>query len=252
VAQVSDVSKARIGVLGAGVMGAGIAQVMAVAGHEVICHDVSSDALAAGRTEVDTGRFGVRSAVERGKLTSEQARDALARLNFSEDVRSLYDTDIVIEAIPERLDLKVAVMRELDRHCSAQTILASNSSGFSIAGLAAATDRADRVVGWHWASPAPVMKLAEIVRAPATSEATVDTVVALARAAGKNPIVVKDSPMAWGYVANRVYGAMVREAARVAEEGIASREEIDALMTDCFRWPTGPFGMARGATSGWR
>ena len=233
-------------------MGAGIAQVMAVAGHEVVCHDVSPDALAKGRAEVDTGRFGVHNAVERGKLSGEQAQDALARLNFSADVGALYDVDVIIEAIPERLDLKVSVLRELDRHCAQRTILASNSSGFSIAGLGAATDRGDRVVGWHWASPAPVMKLAEIVRAPSTSDATVDTVVALARAAGKNPIVVKDSAMAWGYVANRVYGAMVREAIRVADEGVASREEIDALMTDCFRWPAGPFGMARGATSGWR
>jgi 3-hydroxybutyryl-CoA dehydrogenase len=249
---VVDVSELRVGVLGAGVMGAGIAQVMAVAGHDVVCHDVSADALTAGRAEADTGRFGVRSAVERGKMTGEQAQEALARLQFSGDVSALYDLDIIVEAVPERLDLKVAVLRDLDRHCPAHTILASNSSGFSIAGLAAATDRADRVVGWHWASPAPVMKLAEIVRGPATSDATVDTVVALAHAAGKNPIVVKDSAMAWGYVANRVYGAMVREALRVAEEGIASREDIDALMVDCFRWPTGPFGMARGATSGWR
>jgi 3-hydroxybutyryl-CoA dehydrogenase/3-hydroxyacyl-CoA dehydrogenase len=233
-------------------MGAGIAQVMAVAGHEVVCHDVSADALAAGRAGVDTGRFGVASAVARGKLTGEQAQEALARLDFTGDVSALYETDIVIEAIPERLDLKVTVLRELDRHCSERTILASNSSGFSIAGLAAATDRGDRLVGWHWASPAPVMKLAEIVRAPSTSDETVDAVVALARRAGKNPIVVKDSAMAWGYVANRVYGAMVREAIRVADEGIATREEIDALMTDCFRWPAGPFGMARGATSGWR
>ncbi len=146
----------------------------------------------------------------------------------------------------------MTVLRDLDRRCAPRTILASNSSGFSIAGLAAATDRGDRVIGWHWASPAPVMKLAEIVRAPSTSDQTVETVVALARAAGKNPVVVKDSSRAWGYVANRIYGAMVREALRVADEGIASKEEIDALMVDCFRWPTGPFGMARGATSGWR
>jgi 3-hydroxybutyryl-CoA dehydrogenase len=242
----------RIGVLGAGVMGAGIAQVMAVAGHEVVCHDVSPEALDAARTDVDTGRFGVRSAVARGKLSTEQADAALSRLDFVADVSSLYETDIVIEAVPERLDVKIAVMRELDRMCSPRTILASNSSGFSIAGLAAATDRADRVVGWHWASPAPVMKLAEIVRAPSTSDETVDAVVGLARDAGKNPIVVKDSPMAWGYVANRVYGAMIREAVRVAEEGIASRAEIDALMIDCFRWPAGPFGMTQGAVSGWR
>ena len=162
-------------------MGAGIAQVMAIAGHEVVCYDVSADALAAGRTGVDT----------------------------------------------------------------------SNSSGFPIAALAAATDRPDRVVGWHWASPAPVMKLAEIVRAPSTSDETTATIVRLAAGAGKHPVVVKDAPTSWGYVANRVYFAMVREAQRVVQEGVAGRDEVDQLMVDCFRWPTGPFGMTRGAGSGW-
>ncbi len=242
----------RIGVLGAGVMGAGIAQVMAVAGHQVVCHDVSPDALRTAGASVDSGRFGVRGAVERGKLTSKQADAALARLHFTDDVTTLHATDIVIEAVPERLDLKIKVLRDLDRHCGPHAILASNSSGFPIAALAAATDRADRVVGWHWASPAPVMKFAEIVRAPSTSDETVAIVVGLAQRAGKNPIVVKDASMSWGYVANRVYAAMVREATRVVDEGIASRDEVDQLMVDCFRWPTGPFGMTRGATSGWR
>ena len=232
-------------------MGAGIAQVMAIAGHEVVCYDVSADALAAGRTGVDTGRFGVRGAVERGKLTAEEADAALARLVFSDDVDELAATDVVIEAVPERLDLKVTVFRDLDRRCGDQTILASNSSGFPIAALAAATDRPDRVVGWHWASPAPVMKLAEIVRAPSTSDETTATIVRLAASAGKHPVVVKDAPTSWGYVANRVYFAMVREAQRVVQEGVAGRDEVDQLMVDCFRWPTGPFGMTRGSGSGW-
>jgi 3-hydroxybutyryl-CoA dehydrogenase/3-hydroxyacyl-CoA dehydrogenase len=118
--------------------------------------------------------------------------------------------------------------------------------------MAAVTERPDRVIGWHWASPAPVMKLAEIVRGPHTSDDTVATVVRLAANAGKNPVVVKDTTRAWGYVANRVYAAMVQEALRVVNEGIATREEVDQLMVDCFRWPTGPFGMSRGATSGWK
>lgn len=241
----------RIGVMGAGVMGAGIAQVMAIAGHDVVCYDLADEALTKARDGVDTGRFGVRGAVERGKLTAEEADAALARLTFTGDADALYATDLIIEAIPERLDLKVSTFRDLDRHCPDTTILASNSSGFPISALAAATDRPDRVIGWHWASPAPVMKLAEIVRAPSTSDATTDTVVALASAAGKNPVVVKDAPTSWGYVANRVYFAMVREANRVVQEGVASREEVDQLMVDCFRWPTGPFGMTRGAGSGW-
>ncbi len=241
----------RIGVMGAGVMGAGIAQVLAIAGSEVVCYDVSADALEAGRAGVDGGRFGVRSAVERGKLTAAEADAALARLTFTGDVEHLHESDVVVEAVPERLDLKVTVFRELDAHCPQRTILASNSSGFPISALAAATDRPDRVIGWHWASPAPVMRLAEIVRAPSTSDATTEAVVELARAAGKNPVVVQDAPTSWGYVANRVYFAMVREAAQVVREGIADHAEVDQLMVDCFRWPTGPFAMTRGAGSGW-
>ena len=242
----------RIAVMGAGVMGAGIAQVMAIAGHAVVGYDVSGDVLATARQEVADGRFGIRGAVERGKLTAEDAEAALARITFTDELDAVADADVVIEAVPERLDLKVEVFRDLDRRCTASTILASNSSGFPIQALAAATDRPDRVVGWHWASPAPVMKLAEIVRAPTTSDETIEVVTRLATEAGKNPVVVKDTAMAWGYVANRVYSAMIREALRVVEEGIADHGQIDQLMVDCFRWPTGPFGMARGAGSGWR
>jgi 3-hydroxybutyryl-CoA dehydrogenase len=241
----------RIAVMGAGVMGAGIAQVMAIAGHEVVGYDTSGEVLAQARGGIATGRFGIRGAVERGKLTEEQAEAALARVTFTGDVGAVADADVVIEAVPERLDLKIEVFRDLDRRCSPATILASNSSGFPIQALAAATDRADRVIGWHWASPAPVMKLAEIVRGPRTSDETVAVIERLAAAAGKNPVVVKDTATSWGYVANRVYGAMIREAQRVVEEGIADRAEIDQLMTDCFRWPAGPFGMVRGAGSGW-
>jgi len=248
---VIDPASFPVGVLGAGVMGAGIAQVLAVAGHPVVAHDVSEDVLAAARAGVNEGRFGLQGAVERGKLTEDEAGAALARITFTPDPTALADVDLVIEAIPERLDLKITAFRELDRRCPPTTILASNSSGFPISAIAAATDRPDRVVGWHWASPAPVMRFAEIVRGPATSDETVDVVVHLARHAGKHPVVVEDQPLAWGYVANRIYGAMLREARLVADEGVATREEIDQLMVDCFRWPAGPFGMVRGAGSGW-
>jgi 3-hydroxybutyryl-CoA dehydrogenase len=241
----------RIAVMGAGVMGAGIVQVMAIAGHDVVGYDVNADVLTKARDEVATGRFGVRGAVERGKLTSEQADIALTRMVFTDDLDAVSDADVVIEAVPERLDLKIEVFRDLDRRCKSSTILASNSSGFPIQALAAATERPDRVVGWHWASPAPVMKLAEIVRAPKTSDDTVAVIQRLAAAAGKHPVVVKDTAMAWGYVANRVYSAMIREAQRVVDEGVADHGQIDQLMMDCFRWPAGPFGMVRGAGSGW-
>jgi 3-hydroxyacyl-CoA dehydrogenase len=200
---------------------------------------------------VTTGRFGLDGAVARGKLTREQADAALERITFTSSFEEAATTDLVIEAVPERLELKVRVFRDLDRSAPPATILASNTSGLPIAALAAATDRPGNVIGWHWASPAPVMKLAEIVVTPETSPQTIDTVCAVATRAGKHPIVVKDNPMQWGFVANRVYFAMVREAQRVVDEGIATRDEVDQLMTDCFRWPSGPFGMVKGAGSGW-
>jgi 3-hydroxybutyryl-CoA dehydrogenase len=244
--------KEIITVVGAGVMGSGIAQVLAIAGHTVRCQDVAPAQLEKAREAVDTGRFGVRGAVARGKLTDGDADAALARLSFTSDLdAALEGTDLVLEAIPEKLDLKIRFWRDMDRRCDARVVFASNSSGFPIAAMAAATDRPDRVVGWHWASPAPVMRFAEIVRGPETSDATVDLVRRLAHAAGKNPIVVQDDPTHWGYVANRVYGAMIREANEVVAAGIATRAEVDQLMTDCFRWPAGPYGMVRGAGSGW-
>lgn len=241
----------KIGVLGAGVMGSGIAQVTATAGYETVCYDVDPAALDAGRDHVTAGRYGLERGVERGKVTREQADAALARLRFTSIFEDAAATDLVIEAVPERLDLKIHVFRDLDQAAPDHTILASNSSGFPIAALAAAIDRPGRVIGWHWASPAPVMKLAEIVTTRDTSDETIATVREAALACGKNPIVVKDTPMAWGYVANRVYFAMVAEAQKVVNEGIASADDVDQLMMDCYRWPSGPFGMVKGAGAGW-
>ena len=240
-----------IGVLGAGVMGGGIAQVCATGGFDVVCYDIDPAALDAGREHATTGRYGIESGVERGKLTREDADAAIARLTFTGTFEDAAATDLVVEAVPERLDLKIRVFRDLDRAAPPATILCSNTSGFPIQAIGGATDRADRVVGWHWASPAPVMKLAEIVRTHATSDETVEAVSAVARQCGKNPVVIKDTAMAWGFVANRVYFAMIAEAQKVVNEGIATADEVDQLMMDCFRWPSGPFGMVKGAGSGW-
>jgi 3-hydroxybutyryl-CoA dehydrogenase len=241
----------KIGVLGAGVMGGGIAQVCALGGDDVVCYDIAPAALDDARTHVTTGRFGLDGAVARGKSTREQADAALSRITFTSSFDDAAHTDLVIEAVPERIDVKIRVFRDLDRLAPPGTILASNTSGLPISALAAATDRPDRVIGWHWASPAPVMKLAEVVVTPQTSAATIATVTDAATRYGKHPVVVKDNPMEWGFVANRVYFAMVREAQRVVDEGIATRAEVDQLMVDCFRWPSGPFGMVAGAGSGW-
>ena len=241
----------QIVVVGGGVMGSGIAQVTATAGFATRCIDIDPAALERARESVTTGRYGFERAVERGKVTAEDAAAALGRLEFSSTIDDVAAADLVIEAVPERFDLKIRVLRDLDRRMPAAGILASNTSGFSIAALGAATDRPDRVIGWHWASPAQVMRFAEIVRTDATAVATIDAVCDTARACGKNPIVVNDAATAWGFVANRIYGAALDEARRVVEEGVAEREQVDQLMMDCFGWPTGPFTMIRGATTGW-
>ena len=203
----------RIAVIGAGVMGSGIAQVLAQAGNTVQCTDVADDVLGKAREGVATGRYGFERAVTRGKLDRAEADAAFERLHFTTDFdAAVSDAELIVECVPERLDLKIKVFRDLDQKAPADAILASNSSGFPLAALAAATDRPSRVIVWHWASPPVVMKFAEIVVSDETDASVVETVQALATASGKNPVVVKDHPMAWGYVANRVYAAMIQEA----------------------------------------
>ena len=245
-------SEISIGVVGAGVMGSGIAQTIAQAGHRVVCSDLNDEAIAKAEKGVRSGRYGVERAVERGKLSREEADATLARLEFTTELAKAANTDLVVECVPERLDLKIRVFRELDRLAPKSTILASNTSGFPIVALAGATDRPDLVIGWHWASPPPVMRLAEIIVTPETSDAARDAVCELAKRCGKNPVVVKDFPNAWGFVANRIYFAMIREAQQVVESGIATHEQVNELMTDCFNWPVGPFAMIKGATEGWK
>ena len=242
----------RIGVIGAGVMRSGIAQTTATFGFETVCCDVAPAALEKARESVATGRFGLERAVERGKLTREQAEAAHARLTFTGEFEAAASCDLVLECVPERLDLKVRTLRQLDEAAPERAVLASNTSGFPIAALAAATGRPDRVIGWHWASPPVVMKFAEIVVTDATSEETRRIVCETAEACGKHPVVVKDAPMAWGFVANRIYAAMLREAARVVEEGVATHEQVNQLMVECYAWPVGPFAMVKGAGSGWQ
>jgi 3-hydroxybutyryl-CoA dehydrogenase/3-hydroxyacyl-CoA dehydrogenase len=244
-------NEVRIGVVGAGVMGSGIAQVTAIAGYPTVCVDLDPAALERGRANVTTGRYGLERAVERGKITQGAADAALARLEFSTSFEDAANADVVIEAVPERLDLKIRVFKDLDRAAPHGAILATNTSGFSVSAIAAATDRPDRVVGWHWASPAPVMRFAEIVRTRDTSEESIATITELATACGKNPIVVQDIDTKWGFVANRIYGAVIDEAKRVVDDGVATPEQVDQLMMDCFAWPTGPYTMIRGATEGW-
>ena len=241
----------RIAVIGAGVMGSGMAQVLAQAGHTVHCTDFAEEVIENARKRVTTGRYGFERAVERGKLARADADAALARLHFSTGFEAAVgNAELVLEAVPEKPDLKVRVFRDLDRIAPEGCILASNSSGFPLAALASATDRPAQVIVWHWASPPAVMKFAEIVVREDTRPDVIETVKQLALDCGKRPVVVKDNPMAWGYVANRIYAAMLMEASRVVSEGTATHAEINQLMVDCFGWPVGPFAMVEGAQKG--
>lgn len=240
----TSADRPAVTVVGAGLMGSGIAQVVATAGCRVTLHDVRESQLEAARHEVERGRYGLVAAVARGLLDSAEAEQALARLTATTDLAAACaSADVVIEAVPEELGLKVRVFKELDRLAPPAAILTSNSGGLPIVALAEATARPERVMGWHWAQPPPVMRLAELVVHESVAEETIRAVTDLARSCGKNPIMVRDQPMAWGYVANRVHAAARREAARVVEEGLASPEDVDALIKDCFRWPLGPLEM---------
>lgn len=241
-----------VGVMGGGVMGGGIAQTFIAHGFTTVVRDLNDELIEKTRQSMIEGRFGLKGAVERGKMSQEEFDAALARLNFQTEVEALSKCDLIVEAVPENLDLKKSVFSELDRLVKKEAIFASNTSGFSISDLNKAVSRRDRFVGFHWFSPAFIMKPIEIVYAPETSQETVDTMVEVTQRLDKVPIRVKDAPGKYGFVANRIYFAMVAEARRVLDEGIASADDINAAMRFGFNWPAGPLEMVAGARKGWQ
>ena len=241
-----------VGVMGGGVMGGGIAQTFAAHGFRTIIRDLSDELIEKTRQSMVEGRFGLKGAVERGKMTQAELDATLARFSFTKDVADLRDCDLVVEAVPENLDLKKSVFAELDATVKKDTIFASNTSGFAISDLNKAVARKERFIGFHWFSPAFIMKIVEVVYAPETSEETIATMEAVGERLGKTTIRVKDAPGKYGFVANRIYFAMVAEAHRVLEEGVASAEDINTAMRLGFNWPAGPLEMVQGARKGWQ
>ncbi len=242
------------GVIGGGVMGSGIAQALAVGGCRVTVRDLNEQLIEKSRSTITDGRYGLNRGVERGKTTREEADAALARLSFTTSLGDLGGVDLVIEAVPEDLTLKKKVFAELDGIAGAGTVFASNTSGLAIADINKAVSEARRArfIGMHWFSPAPVMKLVELVHAEETAEETVQALEALCAQTGKVSIRVKDAPGRYGFVANRIYFAAVREAQKVLEEEIATVEDINKAMVYGFNWPVGPLAMIEGATKGWQ
>ncbi len=241
-----------VAVMGGGVMGGGIAQTFAAHGFRTIVRDLNDELIEKTRASMVDGRFGLRGALERGKMTQDEFDATVARFSFTNDVADLKDCDLIVEAVPENLDLKKSVFREIDALVKGEAVFASNTSGFAISDLNKAVGRRDRFVGFHWFSPAFIMKPIEIVYAPETSEDTIALMEEIGRRLDKVTIRVKDAPGKYGFVANRIYFAMVAEARRVLEEGIASGEDIDTVMRLGYNWPVGPLGMTKGARGGWQ
>ena len=224
----------RVGVVGLGTMGAGIAQVAVTAGHETVGREVEMELAERGRSKIDhyLGR-----AVEKGRLTAEDREAALGRLTLTTDLSDLADCDLVIEAVLEELDLKREVFAELDRIARPEAVLATNTSALSVSEIAEVTERPERVVGMHVFNPAPVLPLVEIVRTPRTSDEVVEAAYRWAEQAGKRPVRCNDTP---GFIVNRILIPLLNDCVRVLDEARVTPEDLDTAMTSGAGWPMGP------------
>jgi 3-hydroxybutyryl-CoA dehydrogenase len=229
----SAVERERVLVVGAGQMGAGIAQVMAASGRRVFLHDAAPGA-------VEKGLAGMRKSLERlaAKGAPHDPDEVLARV---EPVEDLIDADLMVEAVVEDAAVKQDVFRRADAALASEAVLASNTSSIPIASLAEATGRPDRVIGMHFFNPVPVMDLVEVVRGPATSDETVSEIVGLARELGKTAAEVNDSP---GFVSNRILMPLINEAAYALADGVAEPGAIDTIAKLGFNHPLGPLALA--------
>lgn len=229
----------RLAVIGAGAMGSGIAQVAATAGFEVSLRDVTDERLRAAVSGIEKS---LARLVKSGKLSEEEARQAMGRLSTEVEVAPcVAGADFVIEAIHEDLKLKQELFADLARLAPAHAILATNTTQLSVTAIASATDRPDRVIGMHWFNPPPVMRLVEIVMGVATSQATLEVTEALSHRLGKETVVAKDSQ---GFITSRALSAHMMECLRIAEEGVATKEDIDKAIRLGLNYPMGPFELA--------
>ena len=226
------------GVIGAGTMGNGIAQVAARAGFDVVMRDVAQEFLARGMTSIDKS---LQRDVDKERLSKDEKRAIMARIKTTTDIGALSEAVIVVEAVNEDLNVKTEVFRSLDEVTKMEAILASNTSSISITKLGAITKRPDKVIGMHFMNPVPVMKLVEIIRGAVTSDATYGKTHALAEKLGKTPLECQDSP---GFISNRVLMPMINEAVFALYEGVATRESIDGIMKMGTNHPMGPLALA--------
>lgn len=228
----------KICVLGAGTMGAGIVQVFASKGHEVILRDIKAEYVEKGIAII---RKNLNKQVEKQKMTGDEAETILGRIQGTTELELAKDVDLVVEAAVENMDIKKAIFKELDALCKPETILATNTSSLSITEVATATGRPDKVIGMHFFNPAYIMKLVELIKGIATSQETYDAVHAMTVAIDKEPVEVAEAP---GFVVNRILVPMINEAIFVLSEGIASAKDIDNAMMLGANHKMGPLALA--------
>jgi 3-hydroxybutyryl-CoA dehydrogenase len=228
----------RFSVVGAGQMGAGIAQVAAQAGLDVVCTDVADSALAKGRAAVEKS---LARLVKKERLSADEAEVIAKRIVWSTELASHKGADLVVEAVTESESLKGSIFQELDSICPARTLFASNTSSISITRLASKTQRPEQFIGMHFMNPVPVMKLVEVIRGLATSDECAEATLALAERMGKKTTVSRDYP---GFLANRILMPMINEAFCALMEGVGSAEDIDATMMLGANHPMGPLTLA--------
>jgi 3-hydroxybutyryl-CoA dehydrogenase len=230
-------SIAKIAVLGAGQMGNGITQVAACAGYNVTMIDIKQEYVDRGIAAIEKS---LAKLVSKERMTQQDADASRARITLSIDRTVCADCDLVIEAVPEILDLKVSIFQELDDMCKPETILASNTSSISITTIAEATNRPDKVIGMHFMNPVPIMKLVEIINGKETSEETNSAVIQASEQMGKTALSCNDSP---GFVSNRILCPMLNEAILTLQEGVAQPDAIDGIMKLGMNHPIGPLAL---------
>ena len=224
----------KVAVIGAGTMGHGIAQVAAAAGCDVILIDTASELVDKGLARI---RANLDDGIARGKVSEAERDDVLARIRAMTDTAAVSDRDLVVEAVPERMDLKLAIMKQAETAAPPACILASNTSSLSIGEMQQALQRPERVIGLHFFNPVHINKLVEIVRGPQTDDATLAAATEFVRRIGKDPVTVQDSP---GFATSRLGVLLGLEAMRMLEEGVASAQDIDKALELGYRHPMGP------------
>ena len=227
----------KIFIVGAGVMASGIAQVFATGGHEVLMTDICNEALEKAQKGFVKS---LSKLVEKEKISEDRKNEILSKIHTTSNIEDAKDSDLVIEAVSERMNIKKELFSKLDEICSEKTIFATNTSSLSITEIACATKHPERVIGMHFFNPAPIMKLIEIIKGYTTSEEVYETILKLSKELGKEPVLCEEAP---GFVVNRILIPMINEAVGILADGVATAEDIDVAMKYGANHPIGPLAL---------